>query len=215
MAQLFHPSANTISQVSVFGSLILFGGAFGVGALLVRSPYITDVGVVRSQPIPFSHQHHVGDVGIDCQYCHRDVSRNASAGMPTTEICLGCHSQIWADAPILEPLRVSRESRRPLSWVRVHDLPDFVYFNHAIHVSRGLECELCHGRMDHMPLTWRNATLHMEWCLDCHRHPDRHAQPANAVAGLGWERGDREASLSLIELSQSIQGPTHCSACHR
>jgi hypothetical protein len=215
MPQIFHPVTNTISRVSVFGAVVLAGGAFGLGAILVRSPYATEVGVVKSQPVPFSHQHHVAEVGMDCRYCHRTVEREASAGMPTTEICLGCHSQLWVDSEMLSPLHQSLESKRPLQWVRVHDLPDFVYFHHGAHISQGITCETCHGRVDRMPLTWRNSTLHMEWCLDCHRNPEHHVRPANAVIDMGWERGDREAQEAAIDVMHHLRGPTHCSACHR
>lgn len=219
MPQIFHPSANTIARVSLFGAVIMAAGAFGIAAMVVRSPYVTEVGVVRSQPIPFSHQHHAGDVGIDCRYCHRAVEKEASAGMPTTELCLTCHSQLWVGSEMLAPVHQSWKTEKPLNWVRVHDLPDFVYFHHGAHIAKGIACEACHGRVDHMPLTWRNATLHMEWCLDCHRHPETHAQSASAVTAISLGRpgsgvADQE-DAAATKTVDSTPGPTHCSACHR
>jgi hypothetical protein len=215
MPQVFHPSTNTISRVSVFGAVGLVFGAAGVGAMIVRSPYVTGVGVIRSQPIPFSHQHHVGEAGIDCRYCHRGAERDASAGLPSTEDCLGCHSQLWADSEMLQPIRTSWDTGRPIAWVRVHDVPDFVYFHHGIHVSHGVACETCHGRMDRMPLTWRNATLHMEWCLECHRDPEPHRRPANAVLAMGWKRSDDPSSDKEPATVPRVSARTDCSACHR
>jgi len=215
MPQVFHPSTNTISRVSVFGAVFVVAAAVGGAAMVVRSPYVTEAGVVRSQPVPFSHQHHVGEAGIDCRYCHRGVEREALAGMPSTEDCLGCHSQLWADSEMLGPVRASWQSGRPIEWVRVHDLPDFVYFHHGIHVSQGVACETCHGRIDRMPLTWRNATLHMEWCLECHRHPERNLRPVDAVLAMGWERGANTPSGAELASAGHVQGRTDCSACHR
>lgn len=215
MPQIFHPSFNTISRVSVFGAVLILGGLFGLAAAIVRSPYVTETGVIRSQPVPFSHQHHVGEDGIDCRYCHRTATTSASAGMPTTEICMGCHSQVWADSEMLAVVRTSWQTDRPLTWVRVHDLPDFVYFHHGAHASSGIGCESCHGRVDKMPLTWRNATLRMDWCLDCHRDPERHRRPVEAVAEMGWKRGDEEESGEHPVVPAPLRGGTHCSTCHR
>lgn len=213
MPQVFHPSTNTISRVSVFGAVGLVAGAVGVGVMTVRSPYATGVGVIRSQPIPFSHQHHVGEAGIDCRYCHRGVEREASAGLPSTEICLGCHSQLWADSEMLQPVQASWEGNTPIGWVRVHDVPDFVYFHHGTHVVHGVACEACHGRVDRMPLTWRSATLHMEWCLECHRNPEQHLRPANAVLAMGWKRSDHPPPDTAA--TSQVHARTDCSACHR
>lgn len=214
MPQIFHPSVNTISRVSVFGAVVLVIGTFGVAAVIVRSPYVTEVGVVKSQPIPFSHKHHVGDAGIDCRYCHRTVETEASAGMPTTEVCIGCHSQLWADSEMLAPVHESWKTQKPLNWVRVHDLPDFVYFHHGIHTSKGINCKACHGDVAEMPLTWRTSTLHMEWCLDCHRHPDEHIPSNGTAIALGVVSGDSEI-IAQTNHDGPQPGPTHCSACHR
>ncbi len=142
-----------------------------------------------AQPIPFSHKHHVGDVGIDCRYCHTSVETSAFAGLPSTTICLTCHSQLFAKAAVLEPLRRSVATGQPIAWNRVHTLPDFVYFNHGIHVAKGVACGECHGRVDQMPLTWRTAPLEMEWCLDCHRDPAPHLHPKSEVFAMASRAG--------------------------
>ncbi len=153
MPQIFHPSTNTIAKASVFGGLLLIAAAVYAGNAFLRSSYVTQVDVVRDQPVPFSHDHHVSGLGIDCRYCHSTVETSAFAGMPATEVCMGCHSQIWKDSPLLAPLRESHRTGKPLAWTRVYDVPDFVYFNHSIHVAKGIACQSCHGPVDRMPLT--------------------------------------------------------------
>jgi hypothetical protein len=181
MAQLFHPSANTIARGSVFGGVLLLAALGWAASIWVRSPYVTQVNVVRDQPVPFSHDHHVAGLGIDCRYCHSTVETAAFAGMPSTEVCMGCHSQIWKDSPLLAPVRESYEKGEPLVWTRVYDVPDFVYFNHSIHVAKGIACRSCHGPVDRMPLMRKATTLHMEWCLACHRHPELAVRPRDEV----------------------------------
>jgi len=214
---------NTISRVTIFGFVFFIAAAIGLAAFWVRSPYATEQGVVRVQPVPFSHQHHVGDVGIDCRYCHRTVDRGAFAGLPSTEICMDCHSQLWADSPMLAPVRDSYQNNEPLRWSRVHDLPDFAYFHHGIHVQKGIACEVCHGRVGEMPLMYRQETLHMEWCLSCHRHPTEHQvapetlfeRETSVLSEL--ERATEEAA-SRSEESPKIpeaKSLTNCSICHR
>src|SRR5437016_9808926 len=163
MAQIFHRSTNTISRATIFGAVFIVAFLFWAAAQVQRSPYVTYAGVVRPQPVPFSHQHHVAGLGIDCRYCHTSVEESSFAGIPPTETCMNCHREIWKDSPMLEAVRESYRSGRPLEWIRVHDLPDFVYFDHSIHVAKGVGCASCHGRVDDMPLTWRVATLHMAW----------------------------------------------------
>src|SRR4051812_21554084 len=172
MAAVFGPKANLITK------LVLCGGGAGLltlagaGWIFPSIDYFTGLHIVQPQPVPFSHDHHVSGLGIDCRYCHTTVEKSPFAGMPETEICMGCHSQIWKDSPLLAPVRQSFAEGKPLAWTRVHDLPDFVYFNHSIHVAKGIGCETCHGRVDRMPLMRRAASLQMEWCLDCHRHSE-------------------------------------------
>src|SRR5512146_394728 len=171
MGQIFHRSTNTISRVTIFGAVFVVAGFFWGVAQLQRSPYTTYRGVAHTQPVPFSHQHHVGGLGIDCRYCHTSVETSSFAGLPPTQTCMNCHSQIWTQAPVLQPVRDSWSSGQPVIWTRVYNLPGFVYFNHSIHVQKGIGCETCHGRVDEMPLTYQAVSLHMEWCLDCHRDP--------------------------------------------
>jgi hypothetical protein len=216
MPQIFHRSMNTFSRVSIFGAVFFVAGAVLLAGILVRSPYFTEAGVVQIQPVPFSHEHHVGRMGLDCRYCHSTVETVASAGMPSTEVCLNCHSQLFADSPMLAPVCESARTGKPLEWTRVHDLPDFAYFDHSIHVHKGVSCETCHGRVDRMPLMWREATLHMEWCLDCHRQPEKRLRPREAVFRLGWEpaEGDQTSPDELSE-AHRVSRKTNCSVCHR
>src|SRR3989338_3279370 len=186
MAQVFHRSTNTISKASIFGFVFLLGGAAWGLQTLNRSDYITQANVPLTQPVPFSHKHHVGGMGIDCRYCHTSVEESAFAKIPPTKTCMNCHSQIWNTAPILEPVRASLRDDTPLHWTRVHDLPDFVYFNHSIQVKKGMGCATCHGPVDKMPLMYQHATLQMSWCLDCHRNPARYIRPREQVFNMSW-----------------------------
>jgi len=172
MAQIFHPSTNTFARATIFGAAFILAGVAAAGGMFVRSSYVTQVDVVRDQPVPFSHDHHVSGLGIDCRYCHTSVEKSSFAGIPSTEICMGCHSQIWKNSELLAPVRESYRTGEPLKWTRVTDVPDFVYFNHSIHVAKGIACESCHGRVDKMPLMRKAHPMHMEWCLECHRHPE-------------------------------------------
>jgi hypothetical protein len=165
MAQIFHPSTNTISKVSIFGALLVLAALALFGGQILRSPYVTEAYVARQQPVPFSHKHHVADDGIDCRYCHTSVENSSFAGIPSTKTCMNCHSMIWANSPMLEPVRLSFAMDESLEWVRVHDLPGFVCFNHSMHVAKGIGCSTCHGRVDEMPLTWRTESLYMRWCI--------------------------------------------------
>jgi hypothetical protein len=218
MAQIFHPSTNTLSRLSIYGFLFIATGALAIVLLWNRSPYATQVNVVKEQPVPFSHEHHVSGLGLDCRYCHTSVETSSFAGIPPTETCMTCHSQIWTESPMLEPVRASYRTRRPIQWTRVHDLPGFVYFNHGIHIQKGIGCSSCHGRVDRMPLMWKDAPLTMEWCLDCHRAPERHVRPRDAVFVMDWkppadqaERGNRLVHEYQID-TRRIED---CYTCHR
>jgi hypothetical protein len=216
MAQIFHPSMNTISRVSILGGIVIVAGLAAVTALVVRSPYFTGVGVARQQPVPFSHAHHVGDLGFDCRYCHTAVEETAVAGIPPSKTCMNCHSQIWADSPMLEMVRTSFAEGDPIEWVRVHDLPDFAYFDHSVHVAKGVGCVSCHGRVDQMPLMWKVNTLHMGWCLDCHREPETHLRPRDRIFDMAWQ-SDVDQRVLGAELAgeYDVQALTDCSTCHR
>jgi hypothetical protein len=216
MAQVFHRSTNTLSRLSIFGGIFVLAGALWVTVSISRSDYLTQANTAREQPVPFSHQHHVGGMGLDCRYCHTSVETSRIAGIPPTRTCMNCHSQIWSDSPILEPVRESYRADKPLAWLRVHDLPGFVYFDHSVHVSRGVGCTTCHGPVDQMPLMWQHASLQMEWCLECHRYPERYLRPKEQVFNVAWQPppNQLEEGRRLVEL-YGIHTRTSCSACHR
>jgi hypothetical protein len=219
VSQIFHRSFNVIARVTLFGGLFAMAAFAWVLSEINLSPYATQAFMVREQPVQFSHKHHVGDDGIDCRYCHTSVENSAFAGIPPTKTCMNCHSQLFLDSPYLETVRASFRTGTPLTWTRVHDLPDYVYFNHSIHVNKGVGCATCHGRVDLMPLTWQVASLRMEWCLDCHRHPERFVRPKEQIFNLSWKppANQEEMGRKLIDEYQ-IQPPeviTSCSTCHR
>jgi hypothetical protein len=216
MPQIFHRSSNTIARVSIFGAAAFALLAILLALALARSSWATRRDVVIDQPVPFSHDHHVNHIGIDCRYCHTSVEKAAFAGIPPTQTCMNCHSQIWQDSPMLAPVRDSFRTGKPLEWHRVHDLSDFVYFDHSVHVNKGVGCATCHGRVDQMPLVRRENTLQMEWCLDCHRHPERYVRPVSEVFNMRWEapRDGGELGRQLVQQEQ-IVSLTNCSTCHR
>jgi hypothetical protein len=216
MAQIFHRSANTISRVSIFGAVFIAAALLTLFAMVNRSPWVTEARVAREQPIQFSHERHVAGNGIDCRYCHTSVEDSRFAGIPPTKTCMNCHSEIFANSPYLEPVRASFASNTPIRWTRVHDLPDFVYFNHSIHVNKGVGCTTCHGQVDRMPLMWQESTLQMEWCLDCHRNPERYVRPREAVFSVDYQPPADQAELGKrLVADYQIQKLTSCSTCHR
>ena len=218
MEQLFKPRANAIARVILIGvPLLLIGTCAGFYAF-ARSDFWTAVDSPMQQPVPFSHQHHVGGLGIDCRYCHTGVEQSAFAGLPSTEICMTCHSQVWNDAPLLQPVRDSWQSGRPIKWARVYDLPDYVYFDHSIHVNKGVGCATCHGPVNEMPLTSKKQELYMRWCLDCHRQPGRFLRPVKAVVDMRYTPPPDRAALAsqLVRHNRvSTGGLTDCYTCHR
>src|SRR5512135_1920968 len=187
MSQIFKRSANTVSRASIFGVIILAALAFGIVDQVQRSGWVTRAREAREQPIQFSHERHVAGNGIDCRYCHTSVEDSSFAGIPPTKTCMNCHSQIFVNSPFLEPVRASFRDNRSLEWTRVHDLPDFVYFNHGIHVNKGIGCTTCHGQVDRMPLMYQEASLQMAWCLECHTHPEAYVRPREAVFRVDYE----------------------------
>src|SRR6202035_2705248 len=216
MAQIFHRSTNTIAKVSIFGGVFFLAFLTWIYSTLLRSNFVTGQNVARPQPVPFSHQHHVSQLGIDCRYCHTSVERSYFAGMPPTETCINCHKQIWNQSDMLAPVRDSYAQNTPLRWTRVHDLPDFVYFNHEIHVAKGIGCATCHGRVDRMPLLFQAASLQMEWCLDCHRNPQKYVRPREEVFNLAWEPPANDPGLGVRLVKQyKIRSMTSCDTCHR
>jgi hypothetical protein len=216
MSQTFKPRANQIARAAL-GTLVLLAAGVGAGVPgLMRSDYVTGANTNVTQPIQFSHAHHVGGMGIDCRYCHTSVEQSSFANIPPTKTCMNCHSQIWVTSPYLEPVRASYRTNTPLRWTRVHNLPDFVYFNHAIHVKKGVGCETCHGRIDRMPGIYQANTLQMEWCLGCHRAPERYVRPREFVTTMGYVPAEPQAVLGARLVNDyDIQKLTSCSVCHR
>jgi hypothetical protein len=216
MAQIFHRSSNSLAKVTIVAVLLIVGGVVLAAYKINAGSFITDVGVAPGQPVPFSHKHHVGDDGIDCRYCHTSVETSSFAGIPPTETCMGCHSQIWANAELLEPVRASLRTGKSLEWARVHDLPDFVYFNHSIHINKGIGCSTCHGRVDQMPLTYKVNTLYMQWCIGCHRNPAQFVRPRDQVFNIAYQYPDNQLELGIRLVKEyKIQSLTDCVTCHR
>ena len=220
MNLIFHPSMNTIARVSIAALVLLVGVLGGAIYFFVKSPFMTNVGVSVEQPVPFSHLHHVRQLGLDCRYCHTSVEESSFAGIPPTETCMTCHSQVWTEAPMLEPVRASWQDEEPLQWNRVHNLSGFVYFNHSAHVNNGVGCESCHGRVDNMPLVWKENTLQMEWCLACHRAPEQHLRPLDEITTMGYEVPEGTDQLTVgtqlvAEYGVEVGRLDDCSICHR
>jgi hypothetical protein len=226
MPQIFHRSFNTLSLVSIYGAVFLLAGAGWALSVFVRSSYATNVGLTQNQPVPFSHQHHVSELGIDCRYCHTSVEESHFAGIPPTKTCMNCHSQIWVGSDMLAPVRESYRSNRSIPWQRVNKVADFCYFNHSIHVKKGVGCVTCHGRVDRMPLVWQEKSLLMEWCLDCHRQPERYVRPRDQVFNMTFSPSDLTNEKTgqpydqltlgreLVE-KYDIKSKITCNACHR
>jgi hypothetical protein len=216
MPQTFHRSTNTIARATIFGVLLLVGGLLVLVMSINSSSWVTRARVAREQPIQFSHERHVAGNGIDCRYCHTSVEVSSFAGIPPTKTCMNCHSEIFSTSPFLEPVRQSFQSGRSLVWTRVHDLPDFVYFNHSIHVDKGVGCTTCHGQVDRMPLMWQHASLQMQWCLDCHRRPEQYVRPREEVFSTDYVPPPNQLELGReLVAAYRIQSLTNCSTCHR
>ena len=208
---------------------VLLGAAWE----MQRSPYVTYQGVAQSQPVPFSHQHHTAGLGIDCRYCHTSVEQSSYAGIPPTKTCMNCHSQIWTNAALLEPVRESYRTGKSIMWTKVNYVPDYVYFNHSIHVNKGVGCASCHGPMNRMPLTYQYSSMRMEWCLECHRAPEKFLRPRDQVFNMNYEQPTSQHPVALadgtkytdqIELGTALKTQynvrtvadiTSCNTCHR
>jgi hypothetical protein len=219
MAQIFHRSTNFIARFSVFSTLFLAGAATVAVLAVARSPYMTRQNISREQPVQFSHKHHVGDDGIDCRYCHTGVETSAVAGIPPTKTCMNCHSVLFNTSAYLEPVRESYRSDTSIAWVKIHRLADFVYFNHSIHVNKGVGCSTCHGQINQMPLVFQANTLLMQWCVECHRNPEQVLRPKDQVFNMDWKAPDNQAEAGaelrkLYNIRTTVE-LTSCSTCHR
>ena len=219
MRQLFAPGADALLRLAllvVSVGAILMLVVFGAVA---RSDYVSGVGVAPEQPVPFSHKHHSGELGIDCRYCHTSVEQQANAGMPPTHTCMTCHSQIWTGAPMLAPVRDSLAKDEPLHWARVNHIPSYVYFNHAVHVTKGIGCSSCHGAMTSMQLTLRAKAFHMDFCIACHRNPQANVRTPDQVWNMDWSPPADQATKGPELVAQyHIRNAAHltdCSICHR
>jgi hypothetical protein len=230
MAQLFPKSLNVVLRVGLLLLPILGAGGGVTAAAFYRSDYTTGAREITEQPVPFSHMHHVSELGIDCRYCHTSFDQSASAGFPPTKTCMNCHQQIWQSADLLSPVRDSFSKGVPIAWTKVHNVPHYTYFNHSIHVAKGVGCVSCHGQIDKQPLVMQSKTLLMEWCLDCHRYPEKHLRPVEEVTNMRFTAagytdpetgktytGQLELGRDLKQkhLVREAQVLTNCSICHR
>jgi len=241
MAQVFHRSTNTIARASILATILVVAGVLWTALEMARSPYTTYAGVAKAQPVPFSHAHHVAGLGIDCRYCHTSVEKSSFAGIPPTKTCMNCHSQIWTNSAMLAPVRESYRTGNSLVWTRLNDLPDFVYFDHSIHVAKGVGCNSCHGPVQKMPLMYAQNSLLMEWCLNCHRAPEKFLRPhevmgkpnQDQIFNMDYEQPttsnpvvlpDGKKFTDQIELGtylkteyrvRTVRDITSCNTCHR
>jgi hypothetical protein len=217
--QIFHRKANTLVRAAIFGGVIFLGGMLWLANAIEDSGWVTRAHETIQQPVQFSHARHVGGNGIDCRYCHTSVETSSFAGIPPTKTCMNCHSVIFNQSPYLEPVRASFRTNQSLHWNRVHDLPDFVYFNHSIHVNKGIGCSSCHGQIDKMPLVVQVQSLEMRWCLDCHRHPERNIRPRAEVFNMAYTPPVNQIELGKKLMAEyhvkSARDLTSCSTCHR
>lgn len=217
MSQVFSPRFALVLRIAII--FVLAGIVAAAVAYRVNARGDAPQDDPIEQPIPFSHQHHVRDDGIDCRYCHTSVETSAFAGIPPLATCMTCHAELFNDAPVLAPLREAYAGGKALEWNRVHDLPGFVYFNHSIHIAKGVGCSTCHGAIDRMPLTRRVASLYMQWCLDCHRNPEAALRPRDQIFNVEWQppvdQKTRGAQLRREYGLRSTRELTDCSTCHR
>ncbi len=229
MPQVFPKSMNVVARLSILSLPFLVAGAAAGGTAFYRSDYTTGTREVVEQPVPFSHKHHVAQLGIGCQYCHTSVEVSSSSGFPPTKTCMNCHQQMWQSADLLEPVRASYANNTPITWVKIHNVPHYTYFNHSIHVNKGVGCASCHGNIDEMNLVYQSKTLLMEWCLNCHRAPEEYLRPKEEIYNIRWKASDRTnpdtgEPYDQITLGNKLKEEyqvrqasviTNCSICHR
>lgn len=216
--QIFRPGADSLARVGLSALAALPVLAVGLGYSISGSPYVTQQNITRNQPVPFSHEHHVGGLGLDCRYCHTSVEKARFAGLPPTETCMTCHSYIWTNAEMLAPVRTSLAENRPIRWNRVHNLPGYVYFDHSVHIAKGVGCSTCHGPVKQMKLMRQVVPLTMGWCLDCHRDPKQDLRPKEAVFDQSWKPAANQTEEGERLLRAYNIHPDHltdCSTCHR
>ncbi len=198
MAQVFKRYHNTVARASIVGGLLALVGLVLGGSNITRSPWMTRVGEPPDQPVPFSHKHHYEELGIDCRYCHWSVTQQAHAGVPSAEVCMTCHSQVWTNSPLLQPVRDSYNNDQPLVWNKVNNLPEFVYFNHSAHVNKGISCATCHNGIEKMHLTHKSQAFSMWWCLDCHRNPEKHIRPVQEVFNMYYKTPTTQEEMKAM-----------------
>lgn len=223
MPQIFHKNINYQVKTAIVSILLLGGASFGAAFLYYKSGSVTGQGDHVGQPVQFTHEHHVSGLGLDCRFCHFSVERSSFAQVPQTKVCMTCHSQIYTEEPMLEPIRESWKTDQPIEWVRVHNLSDFVYFNHSVHVNKGIGCAECHGRVDQMALINQAETLHMAWCLQCHIEPEKHIRPKDQITNMTYEHPvSPDEKIPGMEMTQAelaehynVQSKVSCSVCHR
>jgi Cytochrome c7 and related cytochrome c/Class III cytochrome C family len=233
MAQIFHRSANSLSRLSILAVIVAVSVLLWVALEGQKSPYATYQGMRQSQPVPFSHQHHNAGLGIDCRYCHTSVEQSSYAGVPPTKTCMNCHSQIWTNAAMLEPVRESYRTGSSLMWTKVNYLPDYVYFNHSIHVNKGVGCATCHGPVNQMPFMYQESSMRMEWCLECHRGTEKYLRPKDQVFNMNYQQPSSSHPVQLADGSKyteqeqlgaalksqyhvrTVEDITSCNTCHR
>lgn len=219
MAQIFHRSTNTLARLSIFGGLFIVVLFAYVAWQVNMSSYFTDTKLPLDQPVPFSHKHHTAQLGIDCRYCHTSVENSYFAGIPATHTCMSCHSQVWLNAPLLAPVRESYRTNHSIEWARVNALPGFVYFNHSIHIHKGVGCTTCHGQIGEMPITWKDQSLYMRWCINCHQHPERYVRPRSQVFEAVYNPPSDQIEMGRRLVKEyEIKDAAYlisCETCHR
>jgi hypothetical protein len=215
LAQIFPKIANSVPLYAAIGGSAIAALAVA-GVWYYGSPEYTDVGYRPIQPVPYSHELHVGQLGLDCRYCHASVEVSSVSNIPPTQTCMNCHHVIKRDSELLEPIRQSLKTGKPMRWVRVHNLPDYAYFDHSIHINAGVGCASCHGQIQQMEVVWQAEPLSMGWCLDCHHNPEQHLRPTEEVTNMEWfpSRDQQELARGIIE-AKRLAPPEDCSGCHR
>ena len=218
LSQLFGPQANWMARTFLIGTPILLLLIFVVAEAVDDSGYVTGENIFKDQPVPFSHQHHVGELKVDCRYCHIQVENSALAVVPPASVCLTCHSQIWKNAPMLSPVHASAAKNEPIHWQKVTEVPQFVYFNHSIHISKGVACTTCHGDVSTMPLTREAHPMHMKFCVDCHRDPAPHLRPQDEIFSPEKSELSDDSLLARgkdLMQKNNVHPSTDCFTCHR